>query len=105
MNVYENVAFGLRAANRTDGLDKRFVMPCTRFVWMTSPTGSRTSFPADSSNAWPLHAPLSFSHPASCSMNRFLRWMHCFGEEMRIELRNLITNLGITGIFVTHDQI
>ena len=26
-------------------------------------------------------------------------------EEMRIELRNLITNLGITGIFVTHDQI
>ena len=23
MNVYENVAFGLRAANRTDGLDKK----------------------------------------------------------------------------------
>lgn len=105
MNVYENVAFGLRAANRTDGLDKK-VRDALHAVRLDD---FADRFPHQLSGGQQQRVAFAraiviqpscilFDEPLS-ALDALLR------EEMRIELRNLITNLGITGIFVTHDQI
>lgn len=105
MNVYENVAFGLRAAKRTDNLDKK-VRDALHAVRLDD---FADRFPHQLSGGQQQRVAFAraiviqpscilFDEPLS-ALDALLR------EEMRIELRNLITNLGITGIFVTHDQI
>ena len=53
MTVFENVAFGLRAAGKTDKLDKKV-----------------KNLPARS----------SLNRPASCLTSRFPHWTHCCGK-------------------------
>ena len=105
MTVYENVAFGLRTAKRTADLDAK-VRAALHAVQLDD-FGSR--YPHQLSGGQQQRvafaraiviepACILFDEPLS-ALDALLR------EEMRAELRALITRLGITGVFVTHDQI
>lgn len=105
MSVYENVAFGLRAAGQTDRLDEKVrkalhAVKLDDFVnryphQLSGGQQQRVAF----ARAIVIEPPcILFDEPLS-ALDALLR------EEMRTELRDLITRLGITGVFVTHDQI
>ena len=104
MSVYENVAFGLRAAKRTDNLDTKVRSAlhavklddfADRFPHQLS--GGQQQRVAFARAIVIEPACILFDEPLS-ALDALLR------EEMRTELRDLITKLGITGVFVTHDQ-
>jgi len=105
MTVFENVAFGLRAAGRTDNLDSK-VRDALHAVQLDD---YATRYPHQLSGGQQQRvafaraiviepACILFDEPLS-ALDALLR------EEMRAELRALVTRLGITGVFVTHDQI
>lgn len=104
MTVFENVAFGLRAAGKTDKLDEKVKNAlhavqlddfAQRYPHQLSGGQQRVAF----ARAIVIEpACILFDEPLS-ALDALLR------EEMRSELRTLITKLGITGVFVTHDQI
>lgn len=105
MTVFENVAFGLRAAGKTDKLDEKVknalhAVQLDDFAQryphqLSGGQQQRVTF----ARAIVIEpACILFDEPLS-ALDALLR------EEMRSELRTLITKLGITGVFVTHDQI
>ena len=88
MTVFENVAFGLRAV-QLDDFAQRYPHQ------LSGGQQQRVAF----ARAIVIEpACILFDEPLS-ALDALLR------EEMRSELRTLITKLGITGVFVTHDQI
>ena len=104
MTVFENVAFGLRASKRTKDLDRK-VQAALHAVQLDD-FGSR--YPHQLSGGQQQRVAFAraiviepecilFDEPLS-ALDALLR------EEMRTELRELITRLGITAVFVTHDQ-
>lgn len=104
MTVYENVAFGLRAANKTKGLDKK-VKDALHAVHLDD---FADMYPHQLSGGQQQRVAFAraiviepqcilFDEPLS-ALDALLR------EEMRTELKELITRLGITAVFVTHDQ-
>ncbi len=104
MNVYENVAFGLRAAKNTRNLDKK-VKDALHSVKLDD---FAERYPHQLSGGQQQRVAFAraiviepqcilFDEPLS-ALDALLR------EQMRTELRELITELGITGVFVTHDQ-
>ena len=111
MTVFENVAFPLRGRARPQFSARRDAARrcCGRstLVQLTgyeAPAGARTSRAA-SSSAWRSRARwcasrkvLLLDEPLS-NLDAKLR------EEMRTELRDLLKRLGITTVYVTHDQI
>lgn len=105
MTVFENVAFGLRAAGKTDNLDEKVKNAlhavqlddfAQRYPHQLS--GGQQQRVAFARAIVIEPACILFDEPLS-ALDALLR------EEMRSELRMLITKLGITGVFVTHDQI
>lgn len=105
MTVFENVAFGLRAAGKTDNLDEK-VKDALHAVQLDD---FAQRYPHQLSGGQQQRVAFAraivieptcilFDEPLS-ALDALLR------EEMRSELRTLITKLGITGVFVTHDQI
>lgn len=105
MTVFENVAFGLRAAGKTDKLDEKVKNAlhavqlddfARRYPHQLS--GGQQQRVAFARAIVIEPAYILFDEPLS-ALDALLR------EEMRSELRTLITKLGITGVFVTHDQI
>lgn len=105
MTVFENVAFGLRAAGKTDKLDEK-VKNALHAVQLDD---FAQRYPHQLSGGQQQRVAFAraivieptcilFDEPLS-ALDALLR------EEMRSELRTLITKLGITGVFVTHDQI
>lgn len=105
MTVFENVAFGLRAAGKTDKLDEKVKNAlhavqlddfARRYPHQLS--GGQQQRVAFARAIVIEPACILFDEPLS-ALDALLR------EEMRSELRTLITKLGITGVFVTHDQI
>ena len=105
MTVFENVAFGLRAAGKTDKLDEKVKNAlhavqlddfAQRYPHQLS--GGQQQRVAFARAIVIEPAYILFDEPLS-ALDALLR------EEMRSELRTLITKLGITGVFVTHDQI
>ena len=105
MTVFENVAFGLRAAGKTDKLDEKVKNAlhavqlddfAQRYPHQLS--GGQQQRVAFARAIVIEPACILFDEPLS-ALDALLR------EEMRSELRTLITKLGITGVFVTHDQI
>lgn len=105
MNVYENVAFGLRASKNTDGMDEK--IKAALHAVQLDDFASR--YPHQLSGGQQQRVAFAraiviepkcilFDEPLS-ALDALLR------EEMRAELRELITRLGITAIFVTHDQM
>ena len=105
MTVFGNVAFGLRAAGKTDKLDEKVKNAlhavqlddfAQRYPHQLS--GGQQQRVAFARAIVIEPACILFDEPLS-ALDALLR------EEMRSELRTLITKLGITGVFVTHDQI
>ena len=105
MTVYENVAFGLRARGRVDKLDEKV----NAALCAVKLTDYASRYPHQLSGGQQQRVAFAraiviepkcilFDEPLS-ALDALLR------ESMRTELRKLITHLGITGVFVTHDQI
>lgn len=103
MSVFENVAFGLRAAHNTKNLDEKVRNAlhavqldefASRFPHQLSGGQQRVAF----ARAIVIKPQcILFDEPLS-ALDALLR------EEMRVELKELISRLGITAVFVTHDQ-
>lgn len=104
MSVFENVAFGLRAAHNTKDLDKK-VRDALHAVQLDD---FADRYPHQLSGGQQQRVAFAraiviepecilFDEPLS-ALDALLR------EEMRTELKDLITRLGITAVFVTHDQ-
>lgn len=104
MSVFENVAFGLRAAHNTKNLDDK--VRNTLHAVQLDEFASR--FPHQRSGGQQQRVAFAraiviepqcilFDEPLS-ALDALLY------EEMRVELKELISRLGITSIFVTHDQ-
>ena len=105
MSVYENVAFGLRAARNTKWLDEK-VRAALHAVQLDE---FAARYPHQLSGGQQQRVAFAraiviepqcilFDEPLS-ALDALLR------EEMRTELKELISRLGITAVFVTHDQI
>lgn len=105
MSVYENVAFGLRAAHNTKNLDEK-VRNALHAVQLDD---FAARYPHQLSGGQQQRVAFAraiviepqcilFDEPLS-ALDALLR------EEMRVELKELISRLGITAVFVTHDQM
>lgn len=104
MSVYENVAFGLRAAHNTKGLDEkvRNALHAVQLDEFASRYPHQLSGGQQQRVAFARAIVIEpqcilFDEPLS-ALDALLR------EEMRAELKDLISRLGITAVFVTHDQ-
>ncbi len=104
MSVYENVAFGLRAARNTKDLDKkvRNALHAVQLDEFASRYPHQLSGGQQQRVAFARAIVIEpqcilFDEPLS-ALDALLR------EEMRTELKELISRLGITAVFVTHDQ-
>lgn len=104
MTVYENVAFGLRAAKNTENLDQK-VKNALKTVQLED---FEKRYPHQLSGGQQQRVAFAraiviepecilFDEPLS-ALDALLR------EEMRTELKELMTRLNITAVFVTHDQ-
>ena len=104
MTVFENVAFGLRARKETRDLQKR-VMEALRAVQLE---GCAQRYPHQLSGGQQQRVAFAraiviepacvlFDEPLS-ALDAILR------EEMRHELREMVSRLNLTAVFVTHDQ-
>lgn len=104
MTVHENIAFGLRASHNTKGLDEK-VKAALHAVQLDE---YEDYYPHQMSGGQQQRVAFAraiviepkcilFDEPLS-ALDALLR------EEMRTELRELVAKLGITAIFVTHDQ-
>ena len=104
MTVFENVAFGLRAQGRTENL-KQEVERALSLVQLKELSGR---YPSELSGGQQQRVAFAraivlrpecilFDEPLS-ALDALLR------VQMRQELRHLVTRLGITAVFVTHDQ-
>ena len=104
MTVFENVAFGLRAQNRTDHLRDK-VMEALRSVHLEELaqryphqlSGGQQQRVAFARAIVIQPSCILFDEPLS-ALDALLR------EEMRHELKDLVSRLGFTAVFVTHDQ-
>lgn len=104
MSVYENVAFGLRAAHNTKNLDEKVknALHAVRLDDFAERYPHQLSGGQQQRVAFARAIVIEpecilFDEPLS-ALDALLR------EEMRTELKELITRLGITAVFVTHDQ-
>jgi ABC-type spermidine/putrescine transport systems, ATPase components len=104
MTVFENVAFGLRARKQTKELKKRV----TEALETVKLSDFANRYPHQLSGGQQQRVAFAraiviepkcilFDEPLS-ALDAVLR------EEMRAEIRNLITELRVTALFVTHDQ-
>lgn len=104
MSVFENVAFGLRVSGNTDCLEQRVkdalhAVQLDEFAqWYPHQlSGSQQQRVAFARAIVIESACILFDEPLS-ALDALLR------EEMRSELREMTSRLGITSVFVTHDQ-
>ena len=104
MTVFENVAFGLRARKDTKDLEER-VMEALRAVRLEEfakryphqLSGGQQQRVAFARSIVIRSSCILFDEPLS-ALDALLR------EEMRHELKELVSRLGVTAVFVTHDQ-
>ncbi|GAA0380367.1 ABC transporter ATP-binding protein [Paenibacillus motobuensis] len=105
MTVFENVAFGLRATGRKDGIQGR-VMEALDKVKLS---GMEQRYPHQLSGGQQQRVAFAravatrpklvlFDEPLS-ALDAVLR------DEMRLEMMYLVREMGLTALYVTHDQI
>lgn len=105
LNVFENVAFGLRARHKPHGEVRERVAAALELVQLTGYdkrkvdelSGGQQQRVAIARAIAIEPALLLFDEPLS-NLDVALR------EETRSELRQLVTRLGLTAVYVTHDQ-
>lgn len=105
MSVYENIAFGLRASKNTSNLDSKVknALHTVRLDDFSNRYPHQLSGGQQQRVAFARAIVIEpqcilFDEPLS-ALDALLR------EEMRTELKELISHLGITAVFVTHDQM
>jgi len=105
LTVFENVAFGLRTRKQTEDLDKKVkdALAAVRLSdfadrYPHQLSGGQQQRVAFARAIAPRPSCILFDEPLS-ALDAILR------DEMRVELKNLVADLGITAIFVTHDQV
>ena len=105
MSVYDNVAFGLveRRVARSE-IKRRVGDACLWWVSPTTRAAGRISCPAGNNSELRSLARSSSNRRCCCSTNRYQISIRSLREQMRLELKRLQRALGITTIFVTHDQ-
>ena len=104
MTVFENVAFGLRAARRTEGLDAR-VRDALRAVHLEDFAGRYPHQLSGGQQQRVAFARAIACEPACILFDEPLSALDArLREQMRVELKELVARLGITALFVTHDQ-
>ena len=105
MTVFENVAFGLRVRKKTDRL-KEQVASALEAVRLGD-FGAR--YPHELSGGQQQRVAFARAlviEPACMLCDEPLSALDAvLREEMRAELREIVTGLGITTVFVTHDQV
>lgn len=105
MTVFENIAFGLRASGKTKEL-KRVVQEAVDMVRLQ---GLEQRYPHQLSGGQQQRVAFAravvmkpqlvlFDEPLS-ALDAMLR------DEMRIELTGLVRDIGLTALYVTHDQV
>ncbi|GAA3407359.1 ABC transporter ATP-binding protein [Paenibacillus hodogayensis] len=105
MTVFENVAFGLRAAKMTKDLRERV----QEAIAMVRLSGMEQRYPDQLSGGQQQRVAFAravatkprlvlFDEPLS-ALDAVLR------DEMRVELMSLVQRMGLTALYVTHDQI
>ncbi len=104
MTVFENVAFGLRARKDTDDLQKR-VSDALRIVHLDGFEKRRPHQLSGGQQQRVAFARAIAVHPGCILFDEPLSALDALlREEMRREVKELTSTLGITSVFVTHDQ-
>ena len=104
MTVFENVAFGLRAAKKTEGLEEK-VREALRAVRLEEFAAKYRHQLSGGQQQRVAFARAIVIEPSCILFNEPLSAPDALlREEMRVEMKELVKRLGITAVFVTHDQ-
>ena len=104
MTVFENVAFGLRAAGRTDHLKEK-VQEALAMVQLGDLAARRPDELSGGQQQRVAFARAVVTEPECILFDEPLSALDALlREKMRVEIRELVRRLGITAVFVTHDQ-
>ncbi len=104
MSVFENVAFGLRARRIRSGVNDRV----KRAIEMVRLEGKERRFPHELSGGEQQRVAFAraiVTEPRIVLLDEPLSALDALlREQMRYELKALVTRLGLTALYVTHDQ-
>ena len=106
LNVYDNIAFGLNLKHLPEHeiREKPSGMCWKWWIWKDLRSAGSPRCPAGSSSGSPSPGPSSMSRISSSLTSRSARWDLKMRKEMQLELKAMHDQLGITFIYVTHDQ-
>ncbi len=104
MTVFDNVAFGLRAAGKTDHLEEK-VKKALAMVQLEDLAARRPDELSGGQQQRVAFARAVVTEPACILFDEPLSALDALlREKMRVEIRELVRRLSITAVFVTHDQ-
>ncbi len=104
MTVFENTAFGLRASGRTEHLAEQ-VRQALSIVHLEELTDRYPHQLSGGQQQRVAFARAVVTEPECILFDEPLSALDAqLRAEMRVELRELVTRLGLTAVFVTHDQ-
>ncbi len=105
LNVYENIAFGLRLKKTPDAEVHKRVLEMLEMVNLTGYGAKRVDFLSGGQQQRVAIARALINHPRMLLLDEPLGALDLqLRKEMQIELKRMQQQLGITFIYVTHDQ-
>lgn len=105
LNVYENIAFGLRLKKTPDSEVHKRVLEMLEMVNLTGYGAKRVDYLSGGQQQRVAIARALINHPRMLLLDEPLGALDLqLRKEMQIELKRMQQQLGITFIYVTHDQ-